>query len=196
MDIQVSKTPNHKIKLTVSQDTYLCLYKKEIGKTVNLESVSLDDYEKLKEKVITRGKKRVFYLLARKSYTFHELLEKLKKSGYDEETAKKILDYFKSLNYVNDREYARKYVDDKKGSYSKRYIMSHLLKKGIAKDICEEILNEMHDEDTEYNSALKIATRKLGRYQSDDVRKKMTNHLLYKGYNYNIISKVLNEIKV
>ncbi|WP_373276238.1 regulatory protein RecX [Faecalimicrobium dakarense] len=75
-------------------------------------------------------------------------------------------------------------------------IKQNLYNKGIDKQSINEAINEI-DEDAEYENAMYLAQKRYDRIKNEDKRKiyqKISQHLAYKGFNYDIIKRVLNKL--
>lgn len=74
-------------------------------------------------------------------------------------------------------------------------IRYELISKGISKDIIEEVLNL--DFQDEFDRALNLAKKRIKQYKDDDknaVYRKLGGFLYRRGYSYEIVSKVLDEV--
>lgn len=126
-----------------------------------------------------------------------ELIQKLRLKSYCESDISFALDYCKSKNYINDREFAKSFIRDKTNlnKYGSIRIRYELLKKGVDEDIIDKVLNIDFDE--EYPTALQLGMKKISAYKSDDRNtryRKLASYLQRKGYSYEIVSKVLKEL--
>ena len=78
----------------------------------------------------------------------------------------------------------------------KNKIKQNLYNKGIEKSIIETAIDDI-DTDKEFENALYLGKKRYERLKNEDPRKayqKIGNHLAYKGFNYDIIKKVLNKL--
>lgn len=126
-----------------------------------------------------------------------ELTQKLKSKGYCESDIDLALEYCKSKNYINDKEFAISFIRDKTNlnKYGTTRIRYELLKKGVHRSIIDEVLDL--DFDQEYGMALQLGIKRLANYKPDDKNgkyRKLSAYLQRKGYSYEIISRVLKEI--
>ena len=79
---------------------------------------------------------------------------------------------------------------------NKNKIKQNLYNKGIEKSIIETAIDDI-DTDKEFENALYLGKKRYERLKNEDSRKayqKIGNHLAYKGFNYDIIKKVLNKL--
>ncbi len=184
-----------KIKLFITSDYYIPIYKTEYIKYFDNESIARDKLLELRAKVVTRAKKRVFYLLANREYTVYEIRSKLRRGGYHTSDIDIIIDYFIQLGYLDDEAYAQKYFDYYKDKKSLRQIREKLRTKGIAREIIDSLFEDSEDlKDIQFDLAYKLALDKTRKISSDKFREKLYKYLASKGYSYLIITKVIEKI--
>jgi regulatory protein len=138
-------------------------------------------------------------LISKYLKTKQEVVKKLKEKEYHEETIKKVTDKLEALGYLNDERYVEVYIRNKKDSGSilnKRTIYNKLLQKGIDRELVRTNLD--HSEIDEYESALKAAHKKLPNLKGDIRTKKSKLYIFLcgKGFDYEICSKVLNNLEI
>lgn len=105
--------------------------------------------------------------------------------------------YLKSENFLDDYQYALLFSKDKLNlnKYGKNKIKMSLRAKGISQNIIDNVLLEL-PEDKEYTNLLKAAEKKKNSLGDDDKSyEKLVRHLLYKGYDYDLIKKALSEMR-
>ena len=114
--------------------------------------------------------------------TEREIKDKLLKKGYLEEIVLETIEKLKSYNYVNDKDYADRYVSTYKGSKSKKLIKFELQKKGVVKSSVEESLSEI---ESELETAIKIAEKYVkSKEKNTETLQKCYKYLLSKGFSY------------
>ncbi len=89
------------------------------------------------------------YLLGRRGRTRYELRSKLFEKDYPAEEIDATLDKLIKMKLLDDRQYAELYARDKVGIYRRgRYrIGLELLRKGVAKDVIDEALLTLEEQD-------------------------------------------------
>lgn len=114
----------------------------------------------------------------------------------------RVITNLKSDGYLtesNDEDYASSYIQGLKNSgksFNKIRVLKFLLKKGISKDITDESLSEIEDEDI-YESVLKEAEKKIKYIKGENnfqKKQKLTTFLLRKGYPYETVSSVIDTL--
>lgn len=116
-----------------------------------------------------------------------KLIEKYPDTLVEEAVAK-----LKDYNFVNDDEFARMWVNSRSSGRSARALAFELKNKGVAKEVIEKALLDI-DSNAEFESALALVSSKT-KYQGlerDAAYKKIGGFLSRRGYNYEIIKKVI-----
>jgi regulatory protein len=130
--------------------------------------------------------------LAYQPRTVYEMQRYLKKKGTSENLVKKIIEILLEKKYLDDRYFAKFFVETKarhkpKSKFAFRY---ELEKKGISPSIIDAVLAHYDDQDL----ALKSVRPKIKTWQRLDdetFKKKMMNFLRYRGFNYDICLSTL-----
>lgn len=127
-----------------------------------------------------------------KIITTKQLKDYLRGKGYKSQVVTKVVDKFNEYGVLNDENFANAFVSVKQNSLSKRAIQQKLIQKGVNKDIALSCLEEFDD----YNVAVRTAEKfmKTKECNEDNVNK-LLRHLSYKGFDYDVINKVLNNLK-
>ncbi len=195
--IQVTSTniDTKKVKVFVDDNVYIPIYKTEYYKYFKEDKIEWSEFEKLHTNIINRGKKRVYYLLAKRQYTVYEIRTKLTRGHYNTSDIETILKYFIDLGYLDDYKFASNYIDYYKDKKSILQIKQKLSSKGISREIISELLEDTDELNTlQYNLAYDLAIKKYNRLKGDNKRQKLYNYLASKGYGYNIISGIVSEV--
>lgn len=132
-------------------------------------------------------------LLATREHSRREIVTKLTQRGYEkeiaEETAEKLIEY----GYLSDERYARLYARElkEKKKYGNGRIKQELFRKGIDRDIIENILSE--NDENEEEVICDILRRKYPRFAEDEkIKNRAINALLRYGYRIPEIKKAMN----
>jgi len=145
---------------------------------------------------IERAKLKAIKFVLGKFKTKMEVRKKLNKE-FDNDIIDEVLNFLEKKSYVDDRNYAIYFIEDKQklNGYGKNKIKSLLIQKGISKQIIDEFI---FDEDNEFENALKMGIKKLNLLKNEENRfkkkQKIINYLAYRGFSFDIIQKVLGEI--
>lgn len=135
------------------------------------------------------------YLLDVRDYSYTEMFDKLSSKDYGDETCFETMEKLVRLGMIDDRRYAqslaRKLVEVKKYGYYKAIF--EMQRKGIDRELCEEILAEYDDD--QYERLLQLINRKYSRYLDDDDDgkgiAKVKNALARAGYGYDSINTAI-----
>ena len=126
-----------KYKVYLDDEFAFVLYKGELSLYGIQEGkeLSQDVVERIKKEVLVkRAKLRAMHILERADRTEAELASKLKQDLYPDEIIASAMQYVKSFGYIGDSNYARRFVESKQRTKSKREITMLLQQKGIASE--------------------------------------------------------------
>lgn len=174
------------------------LIKYELLKGKEIEDDFINEVIKAKEQ--SKANNYALKLLSYRSKTSKEILKKMREKGYDQVTINNSVEFLEKLGYVNDRQYALNFVREKVNikKLGRKRLEFELFKKGIDQDIVNDVISELVDTNEEYHRALEIGLKKLNSsYKNDDKQaqyRKLGGYLQRKGYNYDIVKKVLDEL--
>lgn len=150
------------------------------------------------EWLLKKCKERALYIIENSSKTEKQLKDKLKNSKkYDDKTIDLTIEFLKQHNFLNDREYARRYIELNISSKSKKQIKFKLYEKGINRNIIDEIFEECDDIFDDKKVAKKFLLKKYPEYYENienisvDEKKKIYSFLARKGISYETISSVM-----
>lgn len=153
-----------------------------------------DFLENIKYKAeIRKAKERALYLLSYRDHSKSELIKKLEKN-VSEQVAVLTAEKMQEFGYLDDEKYAEKLAKDlilrKKLGY--RRALYQMTLKGLDKDLCEEVLEELENDPVEIIE--KLVEKKYAKYLVDQKGKnKVINALLRLGHNYSDIKVVIDE---
>lgn len=161
-----------------------------------------DEIDEKKQKEIMEydefnfGKKVAYSLLSYKQRTALELIKKLKQKKISEGVIEKIIKLLQEQKYLNDEAYAKNYLLDKlaRKPLGKRLLKFKLIEKGVGKEITEKTIKENYTEEKETKLAaevLKKYRKKIKDKDSYEVKNKCYRYLVSKGYDFEIVNKVL-----
>lgn len=143
---------------------------------------------------------KIGHYCAYQERTHNEVRYKLVELGSRGEELEEIILYLIEHNYLNEERYAQQYARGK--HYLKKWgrnkITYELKKKDISNYCIQQGLKEIEQSDY-FNTASKLIQQKLKDIKSlnpFDVRKKIYNYMMQKGYESNIINEILNDILV
>ncbi|MCC6545178.1 MAG: regulatory protein RecX [Nitrospirae bacterium] len=129
-----------------------------------------------------------------------DLTERLIRKGFSAAIAEAVADEMESLGYIDDRRFAERFASDavNRRDAGPQMISSGLQKKGIARDIIDDILMKVSNDYAQAD----IARRALGRRlrigsvprERAEIRR-LSDYLRRRGFSYDIIRGVLKGIE-
>lgn len=132
-------------------------------------------------------------LLSIGDYTEAVLQQKLRAKGFQAEEIAHAVCFLTESRIVDDRRYAENYIALKSSVYGVYRMRQYLAKKGIPKEILDELLDR-EDNTTEYDAARAFIKKKLALVTADKVdRNKLLGALARKGFSYAVASEALKE---
>lgn len=135
-------------------------------------------------------------LCARAEHCQYELTEKMRRWGMSDEAQARVMQRLVSERYVDDERYTQAFVHDKirYNKWGRRKVEQALWQKHIDKDIREQILNEVDDD--EYLSVLrpllKQKQKTLKGGTDYERNQKLVKFALQRGFTYDIIRQCID----
>ena len=173
----------------------------ELVYTFNLKKGMNIDKDNLKSlldnDMYIKAKNKALNILSKTDQSEKKIKEKLS-SDFEDSTIEKVLDFLRSNKFIDDKLLAQKIVNTNINfnKCGKNKIKQNLYNKGIdSEDISHAISNI--DYDVEFENAMYLAKKRYDRIKNEDKRKvyqKISQHLAYKGFDYDTIKSVLNKI--
>lgn len=135
------------------------------------------------------------YMLERFDRTEHQVRSKLKEKEYTPEEIEAAVAFLKEYRYVNDAEYARKYIRVYSSKKSVRKMRFDLEQKGINKEYIAAALDEEPvDEEAQIHQLLKKKGYQPGERLEPAAYQKLVGSLARKGYSFPAIRKVMSQM--
>ncbi|MDD4607437.1 MAG: RecX family transcriptional regulator [Patescibacteria group bacterium] len=165
------------------------------------QKISADELQKLINKEQeSKALNKAFLWLRIRPRSQAEIIQKLKIKEFDNQVIEKILKRLIDLNLIDDKEFCRKWIEDRKlNSPRGRFlIQQELYRKGIDHKLIEQSLKKYYSSDEELNLATVLAQKKIARLKPQDKSKhyqKLTSYLAQRGFGWEIIQSVWDKIK-
>ena len=198
--IESQKKRDDRVNIYVDEKFFMAIYK-ELVFTFNLKKGQEIHPNNLKSildnEMYMKAKNKALSILSKASQSEKQIRQKLS-SDYEEDTIDMVIEFLQKYKFVDDEDLASRIVNTNVNlnKYGKNKIKQNLYNKGIDKNIIENAIDEI-DIDKEFENALYLGKKRYDRLKNEDPRKayqKIGNHLAYKGFNYDIIKKVLNKL--
>lgn len=129
-----------------------------------------------------------------------EIVSNLKRKSYDNNVISKVISRLKELNYVDDGEFSRMWIEERKRfkPTGKRKLIQELKNKGVEAHIIDGALEESQWDDLQ--TAIHILRKRLkGKTINPNDRKdmgKLYRHLIYKGIGYDTAYEAVNQFLI
>jgi regulatory protein len=154
------------------------------------DELSEADVKKFKQ-ISADGKLRARALewTMNRPHSTRELKDYLYKKKADPKLSEKLIDEFSGKGYINDQRFTEWYVDllTRRGK-SNRAIKSELFKKGIGREVADNVIGENDNEQQRLKDIISKKSR-LSRYKSDP--QKLMQYLVAQGFNWQDVKEAL-----
>lgn len=176
-------------EIKISEDTLVNfgLYK---GQEVEEEFVENLKFEDEKSEALLLS-----YKFLQRNKTKQQLVDYLYKNKIQRDTIDLILPILEEKKYLNDEDYARRYLSDalnikKYGKIKTRYM---LMSKGIDKKLIEKVMED-YDYELEYMNALELIEKRISKDETDPkIINSAKNYLQGRGFEFEIINFTLDD---
>lgn len=172
------------------------LYKGELSKYHISENVDLPEESYLtirKDVVLKRAKLRAMHLLSDMDRTENQLRTKLTQGLCPPDIVDEAVAYVKSFGYIDDAQYARRFVGSRKEKKSRKEIYAALCQKGIDKETVEAVMEECYEPGDSRLAIEQLMKKK--KYHPDtateDEKRKILAFLMRKGFKYEDVRQVI-----
>lgn len=151
----------------------------------------------LEKDQFTKALEKSFRLLGIRPRSQKELEKKLKEKDFAPEIIKKVIIKIKELGYLDDKKFAKAWLESRKFFHKGKYVVQRELKeKGVAEEIVKKTISAYTSKD-ELTSAKEIAQRKINSYKNLDKyskKQKLAQFLARRGFSWETIIKILGKI--
>lgn len=128
--------------------------------------------------------------------TEKQLRDYLKEKGYLPESIDEAISKLSEYGYIDDGLFAESYIRTYKNKKGRMKLKFELASKGVPAEIIEEKLDELLEEEETFETCLKLLKKYLKNREMDaKLRAKAYAHLMSKGFEGDVISKALSEVK-
>ena len=166
---------------------------KLLSKTVKIgQELNKNELASLKDTaVIDKGIYRIIELISRRSRSRWEIENYLKRKKYEPEEIIKIVNVIDEKGYINDEDFAKRWVENRRLSkpISIRKLRLELKQKRIDKEVIQRVLD---NDDTDEKTVLKELIEKKSRQMRYKDKQKLISYLMRQGFSYGDIKAALN----
>lgn len=172
------------------------MIKYSLAKNMELEDDFISEILKAEEEI--NAYNYAISVLSRNSKSEKQMILKMQDKGYDQQFIENAIVKLKQQKYIDDEAYSEAFINNKINitKDGKRKIKEALYYKGIDKQIIDEKLQEVTDDD-EIKRACLLGTKKLRTIKEEDIRKKrikLANYLISKGFEYSTVKKAISKL--
>ena len=198
--IEAQKKNTDRVNIYINDEFFMSVFT-ELVYTFNLKKGMEINKENLKtlldDDMYIKAKNKALNILSKADQSEKKIKEKLS-SEFEEHTIEKVLDFLRNNKFIDDKLLAQKIVNTNLNlnKCGKNRIKQNLYNKGLDESAINEAMSDI-DSDAEFDNAMYLAKKRYERVKNEDKRKvyqKLSQHLAYKGFNYDIIKRVLNKL--
>ncbi len=145
---------------------------------------------------LNRAREYALRLLEYRERSEQEIEEKMARKNYDERLIKSTMKSLKNHNLVNDRRFARMWAEScLRRSYGRWKVQTDLNKKGIDKEIVEEVLKESYSKVDEVQIALALIQKKWPflKEEKNTLLRRVSDFLKRRGFPFEVIAEVIRQ---
>jgi len=136
---------------------------------------------------------RMLELISKKSYTQSEIKKKLSAKTQDAQLIERIINKLKEYKYLDDENFARKYLAEREKYRSLREIEFKLTMKGVPKQIIYRVMADVEKSD---EACRNMASKYMrGKLINKDSLQKLYAYLFGKGFESDEISHIVREYR-
>lgn len=165
----------------------------EIIVKYSLGNGEIDD-EKFKRAVKESAEKIAFNVAVKyassKLKTEKQIRDYLYKKEFKKATILPVIEKLKEYGVIDDKIYMESYIKSNL-NFSKNKLKQKLIMSGVSKDLIDEKLNDLEDEDSCLTNAKKFLKNKI---MDQKTREKLIRRLTYLGYSWDSINSVLKTL--
>jgi regulatory protein len=149
----------------------------------------------------SRAKEKALRLLSYRARSIEELRKKLLENNYSERTVHRVIEDLLHVGLLDDQAFAETYARSRmvQRPVGRRLLRQELLMKGIPEEIAEKSVEEVYNKQTEEEVAELLIKKRMKRYSGEEpqkIRKKLSNFLFQRGFNWDVISAVLSTVHI
>ena len=194
---KIQALTKQKYRIFLDGESAFAVYKGELSRYHLEEGAVLppEVYEELVNRVLKkRATLRAMHILERTDKTEAQLRRKLEESEYPKEAVESAIAYVTSYGYLDDRRYAKHYIEWKKQGKGKARLKMELVQKGISREIIEEVLESTDFGETrEMIRQIILKKRKTNIPMNEKEKQRLYGFLMRKGFSSSDILAVMRE---
>lgn len=142
-----------------------------------------------------RGLNAAVHYLSYRPRSESEVRDRLKRRGFDSDIIETVIAKLKEQGLVDDLAFAQ-FWKDNRDSFNPRsqwLIKFELKQKGIAREIIDQVIDTVDDNDSAYRAARDKA-RRLSRSDYQSFRRRLGEYLKRRGFSYGTINHIVEQV--
>lgn len=138
-----------------------------------------------------KAREKSVYYLQFSSKTESELRKKLAEQEFSPASVDYAIEFVKAYRYLDDEDYARRFVEKNRNKKSRKQMMFDLAQKGVSRELLDLVFEDMEvDEEAQILALLEKKQYPL-EGASREEKQKMSAFLARKGFSYDAIQSAL-----
>ncbi len=130
--------------------------------------------------------------------TVKELKDTLSIKNYDYDIINEVIEDFTERGHLNDEDFSQKYICHclKVKDWGPNKIKAEMIKKGISQNIIQKAINKSEEKESQIPKIIKLISKKSRFMKNEDpdiIKKKLLSYLIGKGFETDLILKILDE---
>jgi len=126
----------------------------------------------------------------------HEVSKKLSEKGFTQQEIEEVLNKLKNRNYLSDYLFAKEWVENRTATKprGRKMLVYELRQKRVSEDEIQSAMEDLAEEEELALKAVKKISGRIMPLEKNKFRKKVSDYLLRRGFNFDVISKTSNYI--
>lgn len=156
------------------------------------QTLTADEVNRLQDNdAVVKAVDKGVNLLSFRPRSTQEIRQHLTKKGFPPPVIDSAIARLETLQYVNDEAFARFWVENRSAfkPLSQRALRYELIKKGVAEDVIQSVLQQTDEAESAQQAALSQA-RKLRGYTPQQFKQKLGQFLQRRGFGYGEVRRV------
>lgn len=150
-------------------------------------------------KTIARARNNAYMLLRQRPRSEYEIRNRLKLKGYDDSIVEEVVSGLKKTGDLDDKKFAKIWTESRMylNPVGDVVLKHELREKGISDSIIEATLSDKAENYDEFEVAFNMAKERFERFKKLDRRKatkRVYDFLIRRGFKYDVIRKIIEEI--
>lgn len=157
------------------------------------QSLTQDEIEKAKNTSnFQKNLEKVYRFAMVRPRSEKEFRDYFRRKHFDESNHESLIKKLKQLDLLNDLEFAKAWANSRLKKKSVKVVRLELSQKGIDRNVIEDVLSDVKVDD--FSIAKRLIEKRLYKWQNLDSKTKklkMSQYLAGKGFDWNVIEKVV-----